>query len=137
VLSTHYDVIVLEQNGQSRPLSSPFLHPTDVVKTCSLVVVTIWLAGDQRLSLILEGSSSVFISFRNGRQTVLVIMCENGIWFTGLSKKFLQCRTAKILILAGADRLDKVDRSDAGAVYLMFPLFTARSYFLGQLILCR
>ncbi|GAA5860674.1 hypothetical protein JCM3774_006247 [Rhodotorula dairenensis] len=28
-------------------------------------------------------------------------------WFTGLSKKFLACRTAKLLLLAGTDRLDK------------------------------
>ncbi|GAA5853915.1 hypothetical protein JCM3766R1_005778 [Sporobolomyces carnicolor] len=28
-------------------------------------------------------------------------------WFTGLSRKFLNCRTAKLLILAGTDRLDK------------------------------
>lgn len=28
-------------------------------------------------------------------------------WFTGLSSKFLGCRTAKLLLLAGADRLDK------------------------------
>ncbi|GAA5881138.1 hypothetical protein JCM16303_004814 [Sporobolomyces ruberrimus] len=28
-------------------------------------------------------------------------------WFTGLSAKFLGCRTAKLLILAGTDRLDK------------------------------
>ncbi|GAA5977539.1 hypothetical protein JCM10908_005007 [Rhodotorula pacifica] len=28
-------------------------------------------------------------------------------WFTGLSKKFLDCRTAKLLLLAGTDRLDK------------------------------
>lgn len=28
-------------------------------------------------------------------------------WFTSLSSKFLACRTAKLLILAGADRLDK------------------------------
>ncbi|KAL8287269.1 hypothetical protein RQP46_003721 [Phenoliferia psychrophenolica] len=27
-------------------------------------------------------------------------------WFTGLSAKFLACRTAKLLLLAGADRLD-------------------------------
>ncbi|GAA5910139.1 hypothetical protein JCM5296_001970 [Sporobolomyces johnsonii] len=28
-------------------------------------------------------------------------------WFTGLSAKFLGCRTAKLLLLAGTDRLDK------------------------------
>ncbi|GAA6015261.1 hypothetical protein JCM11491_000990 [Sporobolomyces phaffii] len=28
-------------------------------------------------------------------------------WFTGLSSKFLGCRTAKLLILAGTDRLDR------------------------------
>ncbi|GAA5902898.1 phosphoprotein phosphatase methylesterase 1 [Sporobolomyces salmoneus] len=28
-------------------------------------------------------------------------------WFTGLSSKFLNCKTAKLLILAGTDRLDK------------------------------
>ncbi|GAA5964616.1 hypothetical protein JCM3765_007642 [Sporobolomyces pararoseus] len=28
-------------------------------------------------------------------------------WFTGLSSKFLSCKTAKLLILAGTDRLDK------------------------------
>lgn len=28
-------------------------------------------------------------------------------WFTGLSSKFLGCKTAKLLLLAGADRLDK------------------------------
>lgn len=28
-------------------------------------------------------------------------------WFTGLSNKFLACKTAKLLLLAGADRLDK------------------------------
>lgn len=28
-------------------------------------------------------------------------------WFTGLSKKLLDCRTAKLLLLAGTDRLDK------------------------------
>lgn len=28
-------------------------------------------------------------------------------WFTSLSSRFLACKTAKLLILAGADRLDK------------------------------
>jgi len=28
-------------------------------------------------------------------------------WFTGLSSKFLSCKTAKLLILAGTDRLDR------------------------------
>lgn len=28
-------------------------------------------------------------------------------WFTGLSKKFLEARGGKLLILAGTDRLDK------------------------------
>lgn len=28
-------------------------------------------------------------------------------WFAGLSNKFLSCRTAKLLLLAGADRLDR------------------------------
>jgi hypothetical protein len=28
-------------------------------------------------------------------------------WFTGLSSKFLAARTARVLVLAGTDRLDK------------------------------
>lgn len=28
-------------------------------------------------------------------------------WFHGLSKRFLDCRAAKLLILAGTERLDK------------------------------
>lgn len=32
---------------------------------------------------------------------------ERTDWFTGLSQKFLNCRTAKLLLLAGTDRLDK------------------------------
>lgn len=37
----------------------------------------------------------------------LVLCSDVSGWFTGLSNKFLGCRTAKLLLLAGADRLDR------------------------------
>jgi protein phosphatase methylesterase 1 len=35
-----------------------------------------------------------------------ILTCFSG-WFTGLSKSFLAARTARLLVLAGADRLDR------------------------------
>jgi protein phosphatase methylesterase 1 len=56
-------------------------------------------------------------------------------WFTGLSKKFLQCRTAKILILAGADRLDKeLMIGQMQGTSILCPRFFYRSLiFLGPI----
>lgn len=34
-------------------------------------------------------------------------MVHHSGWFTGLSSKFLSARTARLLVLAGAERLDK------------------------------
>jgi hypothetical protein len=36
-----------------------------------------------------------------------LLMVAATAWFTGLSKSFLAVRTARLLILAGADRLDR------------------------------
>ena len=43
------------------------------------------------------------------RSFIYEVCLEGGFvgWFTGLSKNFLAARTARLLVLAGTDRLDK------------------------------
>lgn len=48
-----------------------------------------------------------FAKARQSRPDLAHRPFERTDWFTGLSQKFLNCRTAKLLLLAGTDRLDK------------------------------
>lgn len=48
-----------------------------------------------------------FAKARQSRSDLTDRPLERTDWFTGLSQEFLNCRTAKLLLLAGTDRLDK------------------------------